>query len=260
MTSSEQDDQAIRDLVQLEAQVDFGELDEQAAAKLRAIYELEILESITTTETGLPSGERPASDSGVTRSRTRRIVGTVALIAVMALTVFAVTRSLAPRQPSGVLTGGIPSDIATDTTVPVTVEELEAAVAANPEILPMRLALASRYFEEGSFSAALPHFFAVLDINPTQPEALARLGWMTFLSGEADTAAGFEERALQASPGHAEALWYLANIRLDGLDDPAGAAVLLSELASLPDLGDDERALVESMLEQANEAVAESGS
>ena len=39
----------------------------------------------------------------------------------------------------------------------VTNEEMEAVILENPNIFPMRVALANRYFDEVDYSNALPH-------------------------------------------------------------------------------------------------------
>ena len=39
--------------------------------------------------------------------------------------------------------------------------EMEKVIELNPDIFPMRIALATRYFEEFNYSNALPHFMYV---------------------------------------------------------------------------------------------------
>lgn len=137
----------------------------------------------------------------------------------------------------------------------VTNEEMEEVIATNPEVVGMRLALADRYFQSGQFSNALTHYREVLDRQPRHPEALARVGWMVFLSGEPEVAARFEERALAEAPDYAEAKWYLANVRLDGLADPEGAIPLLEELLEVEDLPPDVLEAVRQRLEEAQREV-----
>ena len=40
-------------------------------------------------------------------------------------------------------------------------DEMEKVIELNPDIFPMRIALANRYFEEFNYSSALPHFMHV---------------------------------------------------------------------------------------------------
>jgi cytochrome c-type biogenesis protein CcmH/NrfG len=104
---------------------------------------------------------------------------------------------------------------------------MEAVVAANPEVIPMRLALARRYVEAGDFSSALPHYFEVLERDARNPEALMYMGWMTYLSGDAETGVALIEQSLEVAPGDILATWLLANARYYGLGDRAGAVPLL---------------------------------
>ncbi len=137
------------------------------------------------------------------------------------------------------MTGGLPDTAATRDLADVTNEELEVVIAENPDIVPMRLALARRYVEEGSFSEALGHYMVVLEDGP-HPEALAYVGWMTYLSGDPQTAEGLLERSLAQEPENGIALWFLANTRFEGLGDAAGALPLLDTL-SQQELPDDVR-------------------
>jgi tetratricopeptide (TPR) repeat protein len=93
----------------------------------------------------------------------------------------------------------------------------------------MRLQLAHRYFDQQDLDAALEHYLAVLDREPN-PEALSRVGWITFLSGEPELAVQLLEESLARQPDDPVATWFLANVRLYGLGDPARAVPLLEEL------------------------------
>ncbi len=103
---------------------------------------------------------------------------------------------------------------------------MEEVVAANPEVLPMRLALARRYLEEGSFSEALGHYMYVLE-RETNPEALMYVGWMTYLSGDATTARALLDQSLALDPGEPLAQWFQANILFFGVGDQKSAIPLL---------------------------------
>ncbi len=218
----------------LARQVEMGELDDATASKLLSTYE---------AETKAPPPEP-------TSSRGSRVAAGVTVMAVAIGAVgFAVVRSSEARPVGGLLTGGIVDDGPRDLSN-VTNEELEAVVAANPEVIPMRLALARRYFNEGDFSAALPHYLAILE-READPEALANVGWMVYLNDSPDTAAAYLERSLEAAPDYTQAQWFLANVRLFGLDDPEGAAPLLRQVLATNDVPDEVRREAESMLAEA---------
>jgi cytochrome c-type biogenesis protein CcmH/NrfG len=128
---------------------------------------------------------------------------------------------------------------------------MEAVVAANPDIIPMRLALARRYVEAGDFSAALPHYFEVLERDERNAEALMYMGWMTYLSGDAATGVALIEQSLESAPGDVLAMWLLANARYYGLGDETGAVPLLEAVLASGLAPDEIVAEAEQMLAEA---------
>ena len=76
----------------------------------------------------------------------------------------------------------------------VTNEEMEAVILENPNIFPMRVALANRYFDELDYSNALPHYMYVAE-NSDETEiksfALAQIAWMVFESGNTEVATNY---------------------------------------------------------------------
>lgn len=242
----EQIGQVESDLADLDAEVAAGNLDATTAAELRATYRAErsrLSEEIETLGT--------AADTGPDRSRVLwgvgLSVGALLLIGGFMLTV------VDDRAPGELATGGITSDVAGGSVdlESVTNEEMEAVIAENPNVTGMRAALARRYFEEGDFSSSLGHYLIVLEQDAGNAEALAIVGWMSFLSQEPDLAESYVVRSLEAAPGYPDALWFLANIRLFGTEDPDGAIGPLQELLSIEGLPDDVRTEAESLLDQA---------
>lgn len=245
--------QARLDLEDVARQRDAGELDEATAARLEATYRRELDEA--AAELDRLDDQPPQPEAAPGRSRRRLIVGLVAMLAVAGAIAFVAARSLEDRPPGGFVTGNLEGgrDLAE-----VSNEELEQVVAENPDIVPMRLALARRYFEETDFSSALPHYLAVLERDPRNQEALANLGWMTYVSGNAETGAAYLERSLAAGDDYPLAALFLASVRLYGLDQPQEAVVLLEELLASGQVPDDVAADVEGMLAEAR-ARAEAG-
>jgi thioredoxin-like negative regulator of GroEL len=130
----------------------------------------------------------------------------------------------------------------------VTNEELEAVVAQNPDVVPMRLALARRYFEAGEFDKALDHYFKVLD-REQHPEALANIGWMTYLSGLDDVAATYLEAAVERDPTYLTARWFLGNVYASlGRDDEA--VVMLTIVVGSEETPDDIKDLALELIRQ----------
>ncbi len=243
----EQIAQAERDLVEVDEQVRLGELDEETAGRLRTAYR----EEIAGLRRRLERLDRVPPVPRRARSRRRLLAG--ALVLGVGIVVIVVTAVLSVRnRPQNVLAGVADAVVQGEGVdlSQVSNEEMEQVVAANPDVLGMRLALARRYFEAGEFDKALEHYMVILEKGP-QPEALANVGWMTYLSGRPDIAATFEERALELEPDYLPAAWFLANIRLEGLDDPQGAVAPLERLLAAKDLPADIRAAAEEMLATA---------
>lgn len=237
--------QAERDLAELGEQVDRGEIDVATADRLRSRYEQERADLLGKLAGGEPEIESAPSEGLITG---RRLAGAALLILAAAVLTFAVMNTVG--GPEGA--EGVASDVATGAGANldnVSNEEMEAVVAANPDIAPMRLALADRYFADGDFSNALTHYMYVLDTLGVQdPSALANVGWMTYRSGVPDVAESFVVRGLDIQPDGGIAFWYLANIRFYGLDDAAGAVEPLQKLLEYDDLPPDLRAAAEQLL------------
>ncbi len=257
MTDRRADDQRelLRaDLADLERQVADGDLDRATADRLAGKYrsQLDALEA---------SAQVPVDDMADTadplsrRMVSGRVLAGAALVGVafVAIAIFAIT-SLDDRSVAGaegvvgdVVTGDGPVDLST-----ITNEQMEEVVAANPDVIGMRLALARRYFEAGEFDKALDHYFAVLE-REQHPEALANIGWMTHLSGRPDIAVGYLEAALARDPGYLPAKWFAANVYV-ALGRGDEAVPHLVAVASSEDTPSEIRDGATTLLEQIDAA------
>jgi tetratricopeptide (TPR) repeat protein len=205
------------ELEDIDRQVLEGDLDAATAAVIRERYQSELadLEAASLSATMVQRDTPSASgDPSSERRLTGRALVGVALVAVAcaAIALFAVN-SLTDSGLSGA--EGVASDVVSGEDQidldNISNEQMEEVVESNPEIVPMRLALARRYFEAGEFDKALDHYFEVLD-REQHPEALANVGWMTYLSGRPDVAVGYLEAALDRQPGYLTAQWFLGNV------------------------------------------------
>ncbi len=253
---SEALDAVTRDLADLDDQLRAGELDEPTVRELRATYQAE--------SNALEARLRAAGDSGgeaagpaAARSNRRVLAGAGILGAAMLAVGLSVGLAVRDREPGGPITGDIVESAAAAGRVSledVTNEEMEAVVAQFPDNVPMRRALARRYFFDGSLDKAFDHYMAVLD-RERDPEALANVGWITYLgSDEVEIALSLVEQSLAIEPENPMAYWFLANIRLDGLDDAAGAIEPLQRFLAYPDVPDALRQEAESLLSRAEQA------
>lgn len=230
----ERRDRIVADLRSLDEQVGSEELDIGTAEELRHRYEIDLADTLADLEAA-----RTEAPTG--RSKRRIVVG-LAAFAVAATAAVVGLASAVDSDPTAADAGVDLSD--------VTSEELEQVVAANPDVVPMRLALARRYVEAGDFSSALPHYFYILERGPNA-EALMYLGWMTYLSDDAATGAALLERSLELEPGDLLAQWFLANVRYYGLDDPAGAIPLLEAVIASGEAPADIAAEAQRMIDEA---------
>ena len=238
------------EIADLDAQVAAGDLDEVTAATLADRYrgELERLEA------SLPIAAMPDSGPPEVAPQRRvsgRMLAGIAIVgaAIVAITAFAVT-SLDDRDTAGAegVVGDVVADAGGVDLSEISNEQMEQVVAENPDVIGMRLALARRYFEAGEFDRALDHYFEVLD-REQHPEALANIGWMTYLSNRADVAVGYLEAALQRQPDYLPAQWFIANVYVT-LERPDDAVPYLTGLLRTEGLPDQIRENATALLRQ----------
>jgi hypothetical protein len=146
---------------------------------------------------------------------------------------------------------------------------MEAVVIANPDVVPMRLALVERYLsaadgeqtaaarttqlEQARFHAGEAAARATTPAD--QARALRYLGWTTALLTDPARGADLLEQSLVKEPGNPDALWFLATVRFDKLNDAAAAKPLLEQLLTIP-VDDAQRQAVQTKLDKVNAALA----
>ena len=129
--------------------------------------------------------------------------------------------------------------------------EMEKVIELNPDIFPMRIALANRYFEEFDYSSALPHFMYVAQ-NSEDIElkslALSQIGWMVHDSGDTETSLNYIEEALSLSPDSLLAKTYFGIILIQQEDTRKEGYEILSLLKSNPILSNEDLKIIEEIL------------
>jgi tetratricopeptide (TPR) repeat protein len=130
-------------------------------------------------------------------------------------------------------------------------------VAANPDITAMRMALADRYFEAEEWGSALDHYLYIAE-NTTDPaeetKALARVGWMAYISDQPEAADDYFARALELDPANAEAILFRSFNTMYGLEDPETAIPQFEEALELTNISDNVARQIEDSLEEAKAA------
>jgi tetratricopeptide (TPR) repeat protein len=115
----------------------------------------------------------------------------------------------------------------------VTNEEMESVIDQNPDIYPMRMALANRYFDDLDYSQALPHYMYIAENsadNELKSFALAQIGWMVYESNNLDVATTYLNESLRINSESLVAKSYLGIIYIQ---DPAKQNVGLEILNSV---------------------------
>ena len=224
-------------------------------------------------------GSIPFEDTSSRTWSDRRIVVVIAictLLVAAGVAVFVVvnghsasTASSAPATAPAVTTPATTQD-GRDLSQ-VSNNEMEAVVAANPDVVPMRLALVERYLsaadnetttearqaqlERARFHAGEAAARATAD--PDKARALRYLGWTTALLTDPAQGAQLIQQSLDLEPANPDALWFLATVRFQKLSDAAGAKPLLEQLlATLPPVDESQRQTVQALLDKVNAALA----
>lgn len=260
----QQRDQALTDLVDLERQVAEREIPDTTAEKLRRQYEVAAARAIEALETQ-PVDQPKATPQTSRRSRGRLAVYLLTTAAAVFAAVVLLPQYVAERPDGGSVTGNevvqAASDSGSASPPPpprdlsmVTEAEMEGVIAANPEVLGMRLALADRYLQKGRYDKAAEHYGVALKQDPGNPDVQAQSGWLLFKMGNPGAALRFVDQALMIAPGFQDALWYKANILLDGRKDIDAALRILRELATRSDLTADRRQQVDQLMAAARQA------
>ncbi len=135
----------------------------------------------------------------------------------------------------------------------VTNEEMEKVINDNPDIYPMRIALANRYFDEINYSNALPHYMYVAensDDNELKSFALSQIAWMVFESNNIEVAINYLDEALRINQNSIIAKSYLGIIYLQDPITRSDGRELLNEILSSNKLSSEDRNFVEELVSQ----------
>jgi cytochrome c-type biogenesis protein CcmH/NrfF len=205
----------------------------------------------TKSEGGVPS----TLAEGRARFGGRTLTGALALGLVMAAALVAVGQFRQARAEDQSLPGISAGAVDPENVSNETMEAVIAANLDNPEINGMRLALANRYFEEGDYQGAFPHYQAVLEGEPSPGQAAAaysRLGWMVFDgNGEVELAVSLLDQALTLVPEDPFGLYLKGRVVWCGQDRPAEAATLFERVVTIDGLDAEVKGQVEADLAAA---------
>ncbi len=244
--------QAERDIEEVRRQLAEGELDHATAERLISRYR----DEISRIDDHEEERSRGVSAQTAKVSPSRRLVGALLLLGMFAAISITAFYAIRPRD-GGFVTGDPGGDVDLSE---VTNDQMEAVIAANPDvpqIAAMRLRLADRYFEEGSFSTALPHYLESLEgsLDGTRrARGLARVGWMSYLSGSEETAEAYLIEALNTDPDYDEAHLFLGLLYLNR-GDMTRVITHLEPLSQIQDLPEGTRQVIDDALDRARSSL-----
>ncbi|WP_439659448.1 hypothetical protein ACSHWB_44940 [Lentzea sp. HUAS TT2] len=162
--TEQQRDQALRDIVDLERQVEEGEIPPAVAQRLRDEYEAVAAAAIRRLES--PTARRPRAEKRRGPVVAYVVAAVVALFAVVVL----LPDQLGERPEGGAVSGNEVLQPPSRDLSAVTDDELEQVIAANPGVAGMRLALVRRYVGAGSYEKAAAHLQILLQRQTDGPD------------------------------------------------------------------------------------------
>lgn len=206
----------------------------RAAATLRAI------EATRTVRSAKP-------DSGRRLRAWFTVVGVVALLVLSGLALWGALRD---RASGETMTGK-----ATSVSPDQQLQLLRDDVARNPNSAPAHRALARYFMQEQQYVDALREFDTVAQLDPTDAEARAYGGWITYLAGLTDRALARLQSAVALDPGYPDAYFFRGMVLYRGQNNPTAAIADFEKYLQLaPDSPMAEQ--VRSVLSSARQSVA----
>ena len=130
-------------------------------------------------------------------------------------------------------------------------QEMEKVIELNPDIMPMRIALANRYFEEFEYSKALIHYMYVAQ-NSNEVEnksySLAQIGWMVYESGDEQTALNYLNQSLLLIPESLLSQTYIGIIKIQNQDTRSEGVEILNYLLKNFEITDEDKDIIVEIL------------
>jgi cytochrome c-type biogenesis protein CcmH/NrfG len=177
----------LRSLDDLEAEHDAGGIDDESYQRLHDDYTARAAAVIRSLRDG--AAERPREGNRVGRRRVLLIGAIVAFAVLAGVALATALGARLPGQTSSGNTGGRSSTATPAATARQRRQQLEAAVAGNPQDVASRLLLAEFLESENNFAGALQQYDAILRIQPSNAVAEAQGGRILYLTAQVAPAA-----------------------------------------------------------------------
>ena len=131
-------------------------------------------------------------------------------------------------------------------------EEMEAVIVENPDIHPMRMALANRSFDEVNYSDALPPYMYIAE-NSSDSElksfALAQIGWMVYESNNIQVATTYINESLRINNDSLVAKSYLGIIYIQDPETKTEGIEILNSIIKSEKLNKEDKKFITEILE-----------
>jgi len=228
----------------LEGQVECGQVEPVTGERLRGVYAHELAE-IDEALAGIvdaPVHEREIpEDTERVRSfsvATVAVAGTL-LAVLTGLIVWAGTGSEPEPLPTGDSSPGVTMEAGAINIDAMSEAELEDALASFPNSALVRLAVADRHLARGDQQGALEHYLVVA-IGEAPPReksrALARVGYLSYATGQHESARETLLESLSLNENNTEAMLYLGYVLLNGFGDEAAAIPYFEKVIADPQM------------------------
>jgi cytochrome c-type biogenesis protein CcmH/NrfG len=186
-------------------------------------------------------------DSGTWSSREAYLLALVCLLSGLVLGYLfhgsgaPVASTVAAAQPAG--PAAQPSMPSAQDLTPLAAPLL-AALKVDPNNYETLVQLGNLYYDHHVFPEAIQYYGRALTIRPNDPNVRTDLGTAFWYAGFPEKAVAEYEKSLAADPQHANTLFNLGVVRLEGLKDAQGAIAAWEKLlAANPSVAQRGRAM-----------------
>lgn len=134
------------------------------------------------------------------------------------------------------------------------VSALQQRLDANPKDVAALIELGNISFDASRWPDAIGYYTRALNQTPGNPDVRTNMGIAYYYSGDADRALKEFAQALKDDPRHAQTLFNVGIVKMNGKNDPKGAIAAWESLLKIDPMYKD-RAKVETMLTEARAKV-----
>ena len=149
------------------------------------------------------------------------LAGVVCLAIGLGIGYYFGQQSSSTAQPAASVPEGMP--LANPALFIQSEASLKSALASNPADKNTLVQLGNIYYDNARFKEAVDYYSRVLDLDPRNPDVRTDRGTSYWNLGQADAAIAEFQKALEADPAHAQTLYNLGVVYLNGKNNPAEA-------------------------------------